>query len=212
MAGSFALITGTGLSGNSWGIGALFRSDHPLQVDLQAGFCGFWWICSGPTTVDFGTAPAQVLFALATEVGVLVPSGQGTVPVTVTVNGVSSAPSQAAQFTYLATPPPVVSAVSPSQGNFLTTVVITGSNLLPPNAGGSCFWYCPSSLRVDFGTAPALFVLGASPTEVVAVAPHGQGTVDVTVTVDGITSQTSPADQFTYVSLRPPYPGPWRWL
>jgi len=205
----FALITGTGLAGNGWDFGGFFRTDHPLSLVS----CGFWWVCSGPTTVDFGTASAQVLFATPTEVGVVVPAGQGTVPVSVTVNGMTSAPSAAAQFTYLAVPPPVVSAVTPDQGTFLTPVAITGSNLLPQGGLWSCFWWsCPSSLSVDFGTTPAEFILWASPNQVDVLAPPGQGTVDVTVTVNGVTSQTSSADQFTYVTTPPPFPGPFPWF
>jgi hypothetical protein len=51
-------------------------------------------------TVTFGSTPALVAFATATEIGVIAPAGSGTVTVTVTVGGVSSQATAATEFTY----------------------------------------------------------------------------------------------------------------
>jgi Putative Ig domain/IPT/TIG domain len=57
--------------------------------------------CSGCTvSVKFGNARATVLFATPTELTVTAPPGHGTVNVTVTVNGVTSATSSADTYTY----------------------------------------------------------------------------------------------------------------
>ena len=76
-------------------------------------------------------------------------------------------------------------------------VTITGTNLF--NAG-----------YVFFGnTAASKFsidVISQFDVQIVAVAPPGTGTVNVTVTTPGGTSATSSADQFTYVTPTPPAP------
>lgn len=62
-------------------------------------------------------------------------------------------------------------------------------------------------MTVNFGEKEA-FVLFASPErDVVFAPPHAPGTVDVTVTVNGMASATSPADQFTYRGFRFPFDG-----
>jgi uncharacterized protein (TIGR03437 family) len=56
--------------------------------------------------VTFGSTPAFVAFVRAGEIGVISPANgaAGTVTVTVTVNGVSSAATAADQFTYTGFP------------------------------------------------------------------------------------------------------------
>ena len=51
---------------------------------------------------------------------------------------------------------------------------------------------------VTFGTTPATSFLVNGLNSITATAPAGTGTVDVTVTVGGVTSPTSSADQFAY--------------
>ncbi|MFF1418697.1 IPT/TIG domain-containing protein [Streptomyces sp. NPDC058280] len=67
--------------------------------------------------------------------------------------------------------------ISPNQGSTGggTTVTITGTNLSGTTA-------------VKFGTHPATAVTNVSPTQVTAVSPAGSGTVGVTVTTPGGTS------------------------
>jgi hypothetical protein len=146
------------------------------------------------TTVSFGTtAAAGQTVNSATMMHATAPPGTGTIDITVTTSGGTSATSSADQFSYVALPT-VVSlsqAAGPSGGG--TTVVITGTSL----SGASA---------VDFGSLAATGYSIGSPTEVSATAPPGTGTVDITVTTSGGTSATSSADQFSYVAL--PVSGP----
>ncbi|MER5617605.1 IPT/TIG domain-containing protein [Streptomyces sp. NPDC002215] len=75
--------------------------------------------------------------------------------------------------------------ISPNQGSTGggTTVTITGTNLTGTTA-------------VLFGTKPATGVTNVSPTQVTAVSPSGSGSVGVTVTTPGGTSNPIP---FFYV-------------
>jgi len=57
-----------------------------------------------------------------------------------------------------------------------------------------------SATTVDFGPTAATDVKVVSPFTLTAVAPTGQGTVDVTATTFGGTSSTSAADQFVYAT------------
>jgi sugar lactone lactonase YvrE len=83
--------------------------------------------------------------------------------------------------------PPAVSSVSPSAGTpgAGTQVTITGAGFYP----GS---------MVDFGAIPATSVTYVTPYELIATAPAGTGTVDVTASNALGTSAVSPADQFSY--------------
>ena len=88
------------------------------------------------------------------------------------------------------TPALAVTAVSPAAGPSAggTEVTITGSNFT-------------GATGVYFGTTPATNVIINSNAQITATSPAGSGTVDVRVTGPGGTSTTSPADQFTYVTL-----------
>jgi len=81
-------------------------------------------------------------------------------------------------------PVTVVTKVSPASGPGGTRVTITGLNL----AGAT---------KVKFGGKPASFTI-KSATKVVAVAPAGTGTVDITVTTSLGTSAKNGSDRFAY--------------
>ena len=142
----------------------------------------------GATAIDFGTTAAPEMIVISNSEAVAVsPAGTGTVDVTVTTPGGTSATSAADDFTY-AVATTTVTAVHPDSGPPAggTQVVIEGTNLTGATA-------------VDFGTAPATSVDVLSSHLVAAVAPAGTGTVDVTVTTPLGTSATSAADHFSYV-------------
>ncbi|HTY98097.1 MAG TPA: IPT/TIG domain-containing protein [Solirubrobacteraceae bacterium] len=82
----------------------------------------------------------------------------------------------------------IVSSVSPDEGPGAggTAVTITGTGFTPATA-------------VEFGTHPASSFEVRSGTEIVAVAPPGSGTVDVTVSTPDGPSEVRLADRFTYV-------------
>jgi len=75
-----------------------------------------------------------------------------------------------------------------------TPVLITGTGLsCPPGQRG-----CP--VTVTFGQRRALVVLDR-PTKIWVLSPAGFGTVTVTVTVGGVSSQATAATKFTYASV-----------
>jgi hypothetical protein len=141
------------------------------------------------STVKFGTNSATgVVVNSATSISVHSPVGAaGTIHVTVTTPGGTSATSAADDFTYDALP--TVTAVSPSAGPTSggTPVTITGTGF----TFGS---------TVQFGTNSATGVVVNSATSISAASPAGAaGTIDVTVTTPGGTSGALLADQFTYI-------------
>jgi C1A family cysteine protease len=97
-------------------------------------------------------------------------------------------------FTGTATtsPAPTVTGLSPNSGPAAggTQVTITGTNLTGATA-------------VKFGTIAAGFTV-SSDTQVIATAPAGAGTVNVTVTTPGGTSATGSANLYTYVGAATP--------
>jgi cysteine-rich repeat protein len=145
---------------------------------------------SGVTAVDFGTSSAASFTVNSdTSITAVSPAASGgTVDVTVTSAGGTSATSSADQFTFVAAP--VVSGISPNSGSVYggTLVTITGANFV-------------DVMAVDFGESPSGFTLN-SESSITAVAPgvEGPDTVRVTVVTIGGTSATSAADVFTYVT------------
>ena len=139
-----------------------------------------------------GTAAASFTVNSATQITAVDPAeGAGTVDITVTTAGGTSATSSADQFTYIA--PPAIGSISPSDGssNGHTGVVITGTNFTGASA-------------VSFGGVAAVSFTVQSSTQIIAVAPAGTpATVNITVTGPAGVSSTSSSDQFTYESAPP---------
>ncbi|WP_039803544.1 IPT/TIG domain-containing protein, partial [Nocardia araoensis] len=110
------------------------------------------------------------------------PAGTGTVSVTVTTAGGTS---NGLPYTYI--PVPTLTAVVPNVGPVSggTTVVLTGTNLSGATA-------------VNFGGTPATSFTVNSATQITAVAPAGTGTVSVTVTTAGGTSN---GIAYTYIAV-----------
>jgi hypothetical protein len=143
------------------------------------------------SVINFGgSASSGVTVTSSTSITATAPAGSsGTVDVTVSTGGGTSATGAADHFTYTA--PPTVSGVSPSAGPTAggTSVTVTGTGFTGATA-------------VDFGSAPASFTV-TSDTSLTATDPAGAaGTVNVTVTNATGTSATSSTDQFSY--LAPP--------
>jgi hypothetical protein len=114
-------------------------------------------------------------------------SADGTVDVTVTNLGGTSATDAADQFTYTDAPP-TVTGVSPSAGTAAggDTVTISGTSFT-------------TATGVNFGGVAAASFTVNNDGSITAVTPAGNaGTVDVTVSAVGGTSATSTADHFTY--------------
>ena len=142
---------------------------------------------TGATAVNFGGTPATA-FRVNSDTSITAgsPAGSvGTVDITVTTPGGTSAASTADQFSYVL--PATVTSVSPNAGPIAggTSVTITGTGFTTTTA-------------VHFGATAATFTVN-SDTSITAVSPAGSvGTVDITVTNAGGTSTTSAADRFTY--------------
>jgi hypothetical protein len=112
----------------------------------------------------------------------------GTVNITVTSVGGTSAVSTSDGFTYVIAP--IILNVSPNSGAVTggTPVTITGTNL----AGATA---------VMFGAAAASSFTPNNSTSITAVSPAGAvGTVNITVTTPGGTSTTSVDDYYIYVA------------
>ncbi|GHJ39550.1 S-layer family protein [Streptomyces sp. TS71-3] len=141
---------------------------------------------SGATQVLFGPNAAAIVSNTATEVVVTAPAGSGTVDVTVTT---TAGTSNALSYTYVSVAVPVLASLSPSSGAAAggNTVTLSGSNL----SGATQVLFGPNAAAIVSNTA----------TEVVVTAPAGSGTVPVTVTTAGGTSN---ALSYTYVSVAVP--------
>ena len=143
---------------------------------------------AGATAVKFGTTSATITADTATSITATAPAGTaGTVDVTVTTAGGTSATGTADRYTYVARP--TVTGLNPTTGPATggTTVTITGTNLTGATA-------------IKFGATNATNFTVNSATSITAIAPAGAtGTIDVTVTTTGGTSATGAGDKYTYV-------------
>ena len=139
--------------------------------------------------VKFGAATASYTINSDTQITATAPAhAAGTLDITVTTPGGTSATNAVDQYTYVS--PPTVTSVSPTVGPTAggTTVTINGTNF-------------SGATSVTFGGVAATGYTVYSGTQIVATAPAGSaGTVDIRVTTVGGTSATSASDQYTYVS------------
>jgi alpha-tubulin suppressor-like RCC1 family protein len=140
---------------------------------------------TGATAVRFGSSKASgVTIKSASLIIAKSPPGSGTVDVTVTTTGGTSADSVSDQFHYL----PAVTKVSPTAGPVGggTTVTITGVEFTGTTA-------------VRFGVVEAASFTVNSATSITAVSPaEVAGTVDVRVSTPEGTSPTSTKDKFKF--------------
>ncbi|MGC7402303.1 IPT/TIG domain-containing protein [Pandoraea pneumonica] len=139
------------------------------------------------STVKFGGVSAtNVVFNSSNQLAVRSPPGTGTVDVTVTTTGGTSATNASDQFTYK--PVPVVTGLSVTSGGMTgnTKTIITGTGFT-------------GTVGVTFGGSPASSFNIDSDTQLTVYSPSGpSGTVDVVVTTPNGTSATSASSKFTY--------------
>jgi hypothetical protein len=142
-------------------------------------------------TCPKASAPGKCVGKSATEVEVEVPGhAAGTVHVTVTTGGGTSATSSADEYTYIGSP--AVTAVSPARGSTAggNMVLIRGMRL-------------EGATRVEFGSieAPIVEITAGA---IKAIAPsHAAGAIDVRVTTLGGISGKFAADEYVYVGAQP---------
>ena len=135
---------------------------------------------TGATAVSFGaTTATSFTVDSATQITAVAPAGTGSVQVTVTSPGGTS---NGVFYTYLVVA--TLTSVSPDQGPAAggTTVTLTGTG------------FVGAVLNVKFGAVATSFTVNSA-TQITAIAPPGVGTVQVTVTTDGGTSNGVP---YTY--------------
>jgi sugar lactone lactonase YvrE len=148
---------------------------------------------AGATGVKFGQTPAQS-FEVESEskITAVAPAGSGTVEISVSTAGGSSAPTSADRFTYVS---PEITEVTPTSGpeGGGTQVTISGTHLLSGVTG------------VSFGRNSATSFKVESETKITATSPPGAGTVDITVSTAGGSSPTGATDKFAYESVTPTF-------
>jgi hypothetical protein len=147
---------------------------------------------TGATSVQFGatTLSRSTWFVQSDNlIQATAPAGASgaVVDVTVTTPGGTSVTSTADQYTFSATPAPVVTIISPNSGptTGATTVYITGTGF----NGAS---------TVNFGATAATGMFVISDTLIQTTSPAGSGAVDVRVVGLGGTSASTTGDVFSY--------------
>jgi hypothetical protein len=142
---------------------------------------------SGATAVKFGNTAAKSFSVTSdTAIAAVAPAGTGSVDVTVTTPGGTSAISAAGKFILVA--PPIVVSIAPAEGPTAggTVVAVTGTGF----TGAS---------SVKFGASAAdLFTVNGD-TSLVATSPPGADAVDVVVTTPA--GASAPGVKFGYVGL-----------
>jgi IPT/TIG domain len=146
---------------------------------------------TGATAVTFGgTAAVTFTVVNATTISAITPAhSAGLVNVAVTTSGGGTGTGNNL-FTFVASSPPTVTAISPNHGDVGggTSVTITGTNFTNATA-------------VTIGGTAVLFKVVVNSTTITATtAAHVAGVTDTVVTTPSGTSATSSADQFTYTS------------
>ncbi len=169
-------VTGVSPSGGYPGGGTFVTIKGRGFTDAKMVYFGANNPANNFTVVDDGTITCNAPHA---------PFGVSTVDVIVATTTSASTPNDNAKFTYW---PPVVKSVYPNHGPDTggTLVTISGNNFIN------------GETTVSFGDIPAAKVDVKSDQAIWAISPPGQGTVDVLVTTNGVTSTPNDNDKFTY--------------
>lgn len=142
----------------------------------------------GTQGVYFGdTEASSAILTSDTEIQAYAPPhASGTVDVVVDTEPLGpTSPSPADRFTFVT--PATVTGVTPAKGVAGSVVRVTGTRL--------------SNASFYFGTVPAGVVAVLSDNSVLVQAPaNAAGTVDVTAVIDGVASNLTPADRFTFLT------------
>jgi protocatechuate 3,4-dioxygenase beta subunit len=150
---------------------------------------------------DVPVSFATTLGTLSSAEGVTGPDGTARVALTALVAG--SATVSATVYGLAAPVSATVTFLTPGAPGLPTPQVLSVVPSAGPAGGGTLVTVRGSGFTgataVRFGTAPAVRVQVQDDGTLTAVAPPGQGVVDVTVTGPGGTSTATPRDRFAYV-------------
>lgn len=188
---SGALVAGTGtivLAGPTGTVFPSAASDYVVTPSGGAGAAATTVTGGGTATVTI-TTPVAIVDSTAVTLSIASvtnpPAGTDTMQVSTSADLIAAT---SGTYTLSAPPAPVVTSISPTVGSTAggTTVTITGSGF-------------SSGATVDFGTVAGTSVNVVSSTSITVVSPaQVTGTVNVTVTVNSLTSGIVSGDQFTY--------------
>ncbi len=157
---------------------------YTAALAAYGGFTPYTW------SVTAGSLPPGLSLDATTGVISGIPDVTGTYDFTITVTDGEATVSAPLSISVSG---PVITALRPDTGPVYgdTPVIITATDLSCPAGQARC------PLSVTFGGKPAVveFVRGD---DIYVVDPAGTGTVAVTVTVGGVSSQATAATKFTY--------------
>jgi Putative Ig domain/IPT/TIG domain len=167
---------------------------QPYSATLAAsgGVAPYSWSVTG------GTLPPGLSLNSSTGVISGTPDVAGTYSFTVTVTDSQSPAMTASKTLSISVSGPVITAIRPDSGPVtgFTPLEITGTGLSCPARDTGC------KVTVTFGGKPAV-VNPVRSDLILADSPPGTraGTVTVTVTVGGVSSQATAATKFTYAGV-----------
>ncbi|MDR0203937.1 MAG: IPTL-CTERM sorting domain-containing protein [Delftia acidovorans] len=167
---------------------------HPIAGPTAGGtpviLTGSGFTSAAPSgAVQFGSTAANYTVNSDTQITAIAPPGAaGTVDITVSTVGGTSATSSGDRFTYAQAPTTasITPTTGPSAGG--TQITLTGTHL-------------SAASTVKFGNQSATGVSVVSDTQLTAISPPGTGTVDLTVTTPGGTSAITGTARFSYAGV-----------
>lgn len=141
------------------------------------------------TAVKFGGRPATS-FAVqnSEEITAVSPPGIGEVDITVEAGGIASTATESDNYRYESHGSPEITKISPTKGSGIggTSVTITGRGFT-------------EVIAVSFGSQDATQYTVQSESSITAIAPAGEGKVNVVVTADGsLSSAKGNRARYTY--------------
>jgi alpha-tubulin suppressor-like RCC1 family protein len=194
--GTRVIITGTGFATPPAG-----HADYAWQCRF-GGQTSSESLSASPSATTSGTVVAAAVVSI-TQLECTVPAGAGlgaggtAVPLAISAGGDRFAEAAASPVLFSLYETPVVSAVWPKSGPAAggTVVTITGTGLAAFSAAH------PVLVRFGSGSTRVEALKGGTATMLTVIAPAGEGTVDVTVSLNGQDYSGGPRGLFSYFVL-----------